>query len=367
VRVAIVHYWFVSWRGGEKVVESLLKLFPEADVFTHVIDSKECESALQQHTVYQSFISKLPWAKKLYQKYLPLMPLALEQFDLREYDLIISSESGPAKGVITSPSSLHICYCHSPMRYLWDMYHDYREPAGLLTRYLMPFLTHYLRIWDQNSANRVDYFIVNSHFVRKRVKKVYRRGAEVIYPPVSVEDFSYCREKSDYYLMLGQLTHYKRADLAVDAFTELTDKKLIVIGEGELLESLKKRGLPNVEFLGRQPFNVLKGYLESAKALIFPGMEDFGIVPVEALACGTPVIAYGKGGAMETVKHHITGVHFYEQTSESLIQAIHDFEIWEPHIQRSTLRTHAEEFSEDVFINKVNSFIKEKLSNDNAS
>lgn len=363
-KVAIVHYWFVSWRGGEKVVESLLNLYPGADVYTHILAGDECINALSHHNVHETFISRLPWAKKYYQKYLPFMPLALEQLDLREYDIVLTSESGPAKGVLTNPNALHICYCHSPMRYLWDMYQDYRETAGWLTRKLMPMLTHYLRIWDQNSANRVDYFIANSEFISRRINKVYRRNADVIHPPVAVEDFTFQDKKDDYYLMLGQLTYYKRADLAVDVFAENPDKRLIVIGEGELFDELKKRNLPNVELMGRQPFSVVKEHLENARALIFPGVEDFGIVPVEAMACGTPVIAYGKGGALETVKDGVTGIHFSEQTTESLLRAIKDFEDWEPRMVRTYLRAHAETFSNEVFSTKIQNFIEKKWRED---
>ncbi|WP_082388581.1 glycosyltransferase [Cobetia sp. UCD-24C] len=363
-KIAIIHYWFISWRGGEKVVESLLKIYPNADVYTHILAGKDCVNALKNHNVHQTFVSRLPWAKKHYQKYLPIMPLALEQLDLRKYDVVISSESGPAKGVLINPNALHICYCHSPMRYLWDMYQDYRETAGWFTKKLMPLLTHYLRMWDQNSANRVDFFIANSDFIRRRINKTYRRDAEVIYPPVAVEDFTFQAEKDDYYLMLGQLTYYKRADLAVDAFAERPDRRLVVIGEGELLEELKKRNLPNVELMGRQPFSVVKEHLENSKALIFPGVEDFGIVPVEAMACGTPVIAFGRGGVLETVKDGVTGVHFSEQTTESLLQAIKDFEEWEPRMERAFLRAHAETFSDKVFSAKMQEFIEQRWNED---
>lgn len=362
MRVAIVHYWFVSWRGGEKVIESLLEMFPQADVFTHVLAGRECKEALDGFRVVESFIARLPNAANNYQKYLPLMPLALEQLDLRGYDLVISSESGPAKGVLTDPGALHICYCHSPMRYLWDMYHDYRESAGWLTRSLMPLLTHYLRTWDQNSANRVDYFIANSDFVRRRIRKVYRRDAAVIHPPVSVDEFRYTEKKDDYYLMLGQLTKYKRADLAVDAFQALGDRRLVVIGEGELLKPLKSLDLPNVQLLGRQPFDQLKSYLEKARALIFPGIEDFGIVPVEALASGTPVIAFGKGGALETIIDHETGILFHEQTGGALIKAVADFEEWEPRMDRTKLRYRADTFSGARFRSEIEQFINSKLA-----
>ncbi|MBT7206015.1 MAG: glycosyltransferase, partial [Gammaproteobacteria bacterium] len=299
MKVAIVHYWFINWRGGEKVVEALLDLFPQADLFTHVYDESLTEGKLKGRNITTTFISKLPGAKKHYQKYLPLMPIALEQLDLREYDLVISSESGPAKGIIISPDATHICYCHSPMRYVWDMYPDYVKTAGLLSRWLMRPLIHYLKIWDRLSADRVDYFIANSSFVAKRINKFYRRSAEVIHPPVDIDEFELNSEKSDFYLLLGQLTHYKRADLAVDAFLA-NGKKLIVIGDGEQYQSLKALENDRVKVLGRASWDECKNYLSKAKALIFPGVEDFGMVPVEAMACGTPVLAFAKGGALET-------------------------------------------------------------------
>jgi glycosyltransferase involved in cell wall biosynthesis len=357
MRVAIVHYWFVSDRGGEKVVEAILKIFPDADIFTHVIDREGFAGLAAAHNVRESFIGRLPGARRHYQKLLPLMPLALEQLDLRCYDLVISSESGPAKGVLIDPGALHVCYCHSPMRYLWDMYHDYREKTGRLTRMLMPFLTHYLRLWDQHSANRVDYFIANSQFIKRRIRKTYRRDAVVINPPVNVEAFEFCAEKDDYFLLLGQLTAYKRPDLAIEAFANMPNRRLVVVGEGEMLSELRRRNLPNVTFTGRQPFDEVRRYLQGAKALIFPGVEDFGIVPVEALACGTPVIAFANGGVLETVTDGETGLYFHEQTSGSLSAALLRFDAWEMSINRHALRAAAERFNESRFRKEFAEFI----------
>ena len=240
MKIAIIHYWLVNRRGGEKVVESLLELFPEADLYTHVYDAKLTEGKFSNTNVYTSFISKLPRSKIYYQKYLPFMPIALEQLDLSQYDLVISSESGPSKGVVTRPDALHVCYCHSPMRYVWDMYPAYISGAGFISRIFIRPLIHYLKIWDRLSADRVDYFISNSKFVAKRIAKFYRREAEIIFPPVEVEEFKPKSKKADYFLVLGQLTPYKRADLAVDAFS-ISGKQLVVIGTGEQYEGTEEK------------------------------------------------------------------------------------------------------------------------------
>lgn len=359
-KVAIVHYWWLSNRGGEAVVSALCELFPNADIFVQICDEilmRETLGRNFQGRIIKSFVSKLPWAQKIYQKYLPLMPIALEQWDLSGYDLIISSESGPAKGVVTRPDALHICYCHSPMRYIWDMYHVYLTKSGFLTRKLFPFISHWMRVWDRSSADRVDYFIANSNYVSSRIKKFYRRNSEVIFPPVNVAEFIHTRDRGDFYLCLGQLVGYKRADLAVDAFNQL-GLKLIVIGEGELYEELRMRSSSNVQLLGRQPFSVVKDHLERCKALIFPGIEDFGIVPVEAMAAGAPVIAYGKGGALDTVIDGRTGVLFKEQTVCALIAAVQSFESGMYLFDKDELRSHAQGFDKCIFQAKILNAIK---------
>ena len=352
MKVAIVHYWLVGMRGGEKVAEALCELFPQADIYTHVYDPDAVSAVIRQHRVFTTFIQKLPQAKKLYQRYLPLMPIALEQLDLREYDLVISSESGPAKGVLTSPHTLHICYCHTPMRYLWDMYPDYRQGAGRITRALMPLLTHYLRMWDQFSANRVDYFVANSHYVAKRIAKHYRRTAEVVYPPVETESFELSEQQGDFYLFLGQLVRYKRCDLAIEAFNRM-GKPLVVIGQGEELSALKVKAGPSIQFLGRQSSDVMRSHFAQCRALIFPGEEDFGIVPLEAMASGRPVIAYARGGALETVVEGTTGLFFKEQTVESLMAAVEKFETMQAQFVPEIIRNHACQFSRAQFLNEM--------------
>ncbi len=361
VRVAVVHYWLVGMRGGEKVVEALLDIYPQADIFTHVADESAVSSKIRERIKGFTFISKLPFAKRFYQSYLPLMPLALEQLDLRGYDLVISSESGPAKGVLVDPDALHICYCHSPMRYVWDMYHDYRERAGWFKRLLMPILTHYLRMWDVASAMRVSHFVANSAYVSRRIRRFYNRSATVIHPPVSIAKFELVPEKEDYYLLVGELVAYKRADLAIEAFSR-SGRRLKIVGTGELYEESRARAPGNIEFLGKVESSALPGLYGRAKALIFPGIEDFGIVPVEALASGTPVIAFGKGGALETVVHGVTGLIFPEQSLTSLDAAIADFEGGTYVFQPETLRNYAMQFDETIFKKNFAAFVADKMA-----
>jgi glycosyltransferase involved in cell wall biosynthesis len=348
LRVAIVHYWLVNMRGGEKVVEALCELFPQAEIFTHVYVPEAISERIRRHKIHTTFIQRLPQARKRYQSYLPLMPLALQQLDLRDFDLVISSESGPAKGVIVSPDARHICYCHSPMRYVWDMYPDYLAGAGRITRWLMPPLIHYLRLWDRSTADGVDAFVANSNYVASRINRYYRREAEVIAPPVQVEDFSADGEVCDFYLMMGQLVSYKRPDLVVDAFNE-SGRRLVVIGEGEMQDTLRQRAGPNITFMGRQPFEVIREYLSRCRALVFPGLEDFGIVPVEAMAAGRPVIAYGKGGALDTVVDGRTGILFKEQSVASLNGAIARYESSEMEFHPAEMAFHASQFSKERF------------------
>jgi glycosyltransferase involved in cell wall biosynthesis len=360
MKVAVVHYWWLSNRGGEAVVSALIELFPHADLFVHV-----CDEALVRETlgpnfkgrIITSFISRLPGAKRHYQKYLPFMPMALEQLDLSAYDLVISSESGPAKGVVTRPDAMHICYCHSPMRYVWDMYHEYVSRAGRLVRTLFPAIAHWLRVWDRVAADRVDVFVANSSFIAARIRKFYRREAEIIFPPVSTAAFSHEQPRGDYYLCLGQLVAYKRADIAVDAFNRL-QLPLVVIGEGETFDELKARAGANVTFLGRQPFSVVKQHLEHCKGLIFPGVEDFGIVPVEAMASGAPVIAYGRGGALDTVVDGQTGILFHEQTVDALADAVRKVESGAVRFAPEVLRRHALGFDKEIFKQRIRALVE---------
>lgn len=367
MRVAIIHYWWLSNRGGEAVCSAICDMFPNADIFMHVSEEETVRKSLPKNfkgKITNSFISRLPGSKNHYQKYLPLMPLALEQLDLSDYDLIISSESGPAKGVITRPDAVHICYCHSPMRYVWDMYHEYRNSAGRLIKLLFPFFAHRLRMWDRLSADRVDHFIANSSFVASRIRKFYRRESEVIFPPVNVSEFSAEEPREGFYLSLGQLVPYKRADLAVEAFNRL-NLPLVVVGEGELHKELKAKAGLNIEVVGRQPFDVIRNLLQRCKGLIFPGVEDFGIVPVEAMASGAPVIAYAKGGALETVIDGETGIHFHEQTVEALVDAVGKMERGDVVFDPKALRSHAEKFSKERFKQEIQQFIDERLKEGN--
>lgn len=358
-KVAVLHYWWLSNRGGEAVVTEILKIYPYADLYIHVYDEDLVRKSLApffRGRIYSTFISKLPLSKKLYQKYLPLMPFALEQLDLSKYDLVISSESGPTKGVITRPDAIHICYCHSPMRYIWDMYHEYLKRSGFVVRNIFPFIAHYLRAWDRLSADRVDFFIANSNFISSRINKFYRRKSEVINPPVFVDRFDPNAPRENFYLYLGQLVSYKRADIAIEAFNTL-GLPLVVIGEGEEYHALLKSSKNNITFLGRQSFPIVKEYLERCKGLIFPGIEDFGIVPIEAMAAGAPVIAYAKGGALESVIDLQTGVLFYEQTSESLIKAIEKFEKNSALFNSQFLHNYSRSYSVEIFHSKFKKFI----------
>lgn len=347
-RVAIIHYWLVTMRGGERVLERLLELFPQADIFTHVYDPAAMSATIRARTVRTSFIQKLPGAKKHYQSYLPLMPMALEQLDLRGYDLVISSESGPAKGVIPAPDALHLCYVHSPMRYLWDHYHNYREEAGWLKRAVMPMLCHGLRQWDTSSAARIDRVLANSSFIRERVAKAWRREAEVVHPPVDPALFTPSSEIEPGYLWVGQLVPYKRADLAIDAFNAL-GLPLTVVGDGPQAAMLRKRAGPTIRMIPRLNFDELRRAYARCRALVFTAEEDFGIVPVEVMASGRPVVAYGRGGALDSVVEGRTGLFFGEQTTDALIAAIQQLERWLPQFDPAEAAARARDFAPERF------------------
>lgn len=355
MKVAIVHDWLTNMGGAEQVVINFKKIYKEAPIYTTLYNPNNLDKELQNIDVRTSFLQK----KKMvvnHKKYFPLMPLAFENFNLNEYDVILSSSSSCAKGVITKPGSIHVCYCHTPMRYAWELRDDYIKGMGKLKRRLVKILLHYMRIWDLASANRVDYFIANSTEVQKRIKKHYKRDSVVINPPVRCDLFNISETDGDYYFVISRLVGYKRFDLAVQACSEL-GKKLVVIGDGPEKEKLEKVANENVTFLGRQPDEVVKKYMSECKALLFPGEEDFGIVPVEAQACGRPVIAYGKGGVLDTVINGKTGVYFKEQTVESLKEAIIKFEKMK--FNKNEIRKHALEFDEKVFQNKIKEYIEE--------
>lgn len=370
VKVAIVHDWLVNYAGGERVLEQILRIYPHADLFSMVnFLGENQQEFIQNKPVQTSFIQNMPFAKSRYRQYLPLMPLAVEQFDLSGYDLIISSSHAVAKGVLTGPDQLHISYVHSPIRYAWDLHHQYLRETGLnkgLKGWVAKGILHYMRMWDLRTANGVDEFIANSNFIARRIMKVYRRQAEVIYPPVDVDGFSLCREKENFYLTLSRMVPYKKIDLIVEAFSQMPDKRLIVIGDGPDFAKIKGKAGKNVELLGFQPSEVVTDYMQKAKAFVFAAEEDFGITPVEAQACGTPVIAYGKGGALETIcgldRDKPTGVFFYEQTIPAVRAAIDSFENNMHKINYESCRENALRFSVDRFKDEIEKYINGKIA-----
>jgi glycosyltransferase involved in cell wall biosynthesis len=344
-------------RGGERVLEALCRMFPDADIFTNVFVPQAVSPIIRQHKVITTFVNRLPFVSRLYPLYLPLMPCALEQLDLRGYQLVISSESGPAKNVIVDPEAVHLCYCHSPMRYLWDQSGEYLRGKGVFTRTAISWTAHHLRMTDVTSAARVDGFIANSRFVAQRIKKYWRRDAEVIPPPVEFNRFTSSMRNEGYYLWLGQLVRYKRPDIAIEAFTR-NGKPLIVAGDGPEMRKVRLRAGKNISFTGRVSHQDATKLLEGCRALVFPGVEDFGIVPVEAMACGKPVIAYRRGGVEDTVQDGVSGLFFDEASPESLIEAVQDFEEKEAQFSSSAIRACAERFTEKKFTERMWNEIK---------
>jgi glycosyltransferase involved in cell wall biosynthesis len=359
LKVAIVHEWLADYAGSERVVEQLLKCFPQADLFAVVDFLKDNERGfLGGRKARTTFIQNLPFARKKFRTYLPLMPMAIEQLDMSGYDLIISSSHAVAKGVLTGPDQLHISYVHSPIRYAWDMQHQYLRESGLTKGFkakMAKAILHYMRMWDTRTANGVDVFVANSAFIGRRICKAYRRDSTVIYPPVATDKFKQCNTKADFYLTAQRMVPYKRVPLIVEAFAGMPDKKLIVIGDGSEFEAAKAVAGPNVTFLGYQSFDVLHDHMQRAKAFVFAAEEDFGITPVEAQACGTPVIAFGKGGALESVvgldsaHGSPTGVFFNEQTVKSIQSAVQTFEAQTDKFSSDACHVNAARFSEANF------------------
>jgi len=364
LKVAIVHEWFVDYSGSERLVEQMLNLFPQADLYAQVdFLPDDLRGFIKNKKVTTTFIQKLPGAKKHYRQYLPMMPFAVEQLDMSKYDLILSNNHAVSKGVITGPDQLHICMCCSPIRYAWDLTHQYLRESGLtkgLKGWLAKYILYKIRMWDYRTANGVDKFIAISNFIARRINKVYRRDATIIYPPVDVDSFQLCSNKEDYYLTASRMVPYKKINLIVDAFAKMPDKKLIVIGDGPDFDKIKSRATENVTLLGFQPTTILRKYMQKAKAFIFAAEEDFGIMPVEAQACGTPVIAYGKGGALETVVEGQTGLFFDKQEPENLIKAVERFE-QTGHLNPEKIRENALRFSVPKFQEKLKSFISDAL------
>lgn len=360
MKVAIVHYWLVTMRGGEKVLEELCRLFPEADIYTNVYVPEKISETIKAHKIYTTKINRWPMAKKLYQKYMPFMPNALMELDLTGYDLVISSESGPAKGVCPAPQAFHICYCHTPMRYLWDMYHDYFRKANPLVKFFMKKMIPGLRQWDVMSSNLVDHFIANSSFVAARIQRYYNRQADIIFPPCDIERYvDNPRKPEDFYLFFGQLVGYKRADLAIEACVK-SGRKLVVIGDGKSKEAKKYTKTGLVTFTGRVSDQQVADYLSRARALIFPGIEDFGIIPVEANAAGCPVLAYRKGGACDSILENKTGLFFDQQTAQAIINCMDEFEKLEKNFSKREIYTkHVQKFSADQFRSKIKKVISE--------
>jgi len=363
-RVAFIHDWLTVFCGAEKVLEALLEIFPGAPVHTLVYRPESFKNTLiSKHPVHTSFIEKLPKAQKKYRLYLPLMPLAVEQFDLSEFDMVISSSSAVAKGVITGPDQLHISYVHSPIRYAWDLQHQYLRESGLdkgLKSWIVRLILHKIRLWDTRTANGVDEFVTNSRFVARRIRKVYGRTATVIYPPVDVDAFSLHEEKDPFYLTVSRLVPYKKVGLIMKAFAAMPERRLVVIGDGPDYKKLAKIATPNVELLGYQDATTLRNYMQRARAFVFASEEDFGIVPVEAQACGTPVIAYGKGGVLETVKDGETGIFFFEQSEQAILDAIREFERNRDLFEAKRIRRHAEQFSRPRFQKQFSDFVNKR-------
>ena len=366
MKVAIVHDWLVTYAGAERVLEQLLVLYPQADLFS-VVDflPPERRGFIQDKPVKTTFIQSLPLARRKFRQYLSLMPLAIEQLDMSGYDLVLSSSYAVAKGVITGPGQNHISYVHSPIRYAWDLQHQYLRESGLdkgIKGWVARWMLHKMRMWDYRTASGVDKFIANSNFISQRIWKVYRRQSKVIYPPVNVNAFHLQEEKEDFYLTASRMVPYKKIDLIVEAFSQMPDKKLIVIGEGPMFSRIKSKAGQNVTMLGYQPFDVLHDYMQRARAFVFAAEEDFGIIPVEAQACGTPVIAFGRGGVLETINgldsSIPTGVLFKEQNVSSLVDAVTCFERLRNDISPQECRSNSERFSAERFQREIGDFIE---------
>jgi glycosyltransferase involved in cell wall biosynthesis len=360
-KVAIVHYWLVGSGGGENVVKAMLELFPQADVFTLVERPDFSISIVPRERLRTSYLQRIPGAARFYRALLPLMPTALENFDLRGYDLIISSESGPAKGILPPLGALHICYCHSPMRYIWDQYHEYKASTGWLQQLVLSLCITRLRLWDQASSTRVDRFVANSRYVASRIGRYYRREADVIYPPVDVDDFSISETIGDYYLITGRHVSYKRIDLAIEACNAL-GRKLIITGDGPETSRLRSIAGATISFVGRCSLDDLKRYYAEASAFLMPGEEDFGIAPVEAMASGRPVIAFASGGATETVVDQKTGIFFREQSVESLKDGILAYEARVDTFDPNAIRAHALGFAKSRFMSEFSHFVNEAMN-----
>jgi len=376
MKVALVHDWLTGMRGGEKVLEVFCELFPHAHLYTLLHNKGSLSNTIESMDIRTSFIQKLPLIKKKYRHLLPIFPTAIERFDLRGYDLVLSSSHCVAKGVITGEQTLHICYCFTPMRYIWDLYTLYfgKERAGMITRLATSLVLNYLRKWDVTSSKRVDKFVAISRYIAERIKKNYGRDSDLIYPPVDCSYFKPGLSHEDFYLMVSPLAPNKRVDIAVEAFNTI-DLPLIVIGSGQEEKKLERMAGKNVKFMGWQSDEIIREHYINCKALIFPGVEDFGIVPLEAQACGRPVIAFGKGGALETIvpldknienkkgqPGNATGLFFYEQTPESLAKAVARFEDIQGLFNWKEIRKNAESFDRAIFKDKIRCYVEREFN-----
>lgn len=364
MKKALIHDWFSVYAGAEKCVESFTNIWDDFEIYSLIdfLSDKDRKLILKGKKANTSFVQILPKAKEKYRNYLPLFPLAIEQFDLSEYDVILSSSHAVAKGVLTHSNQLHISYVHTPIRYAWDLYHQYLKESGLdkgLKGKLAKYFLHKIRMWDMSTINRVDHYIANSHYIARRIKKVYGKDSTVIYPPVDVEKFELCENKEEFYMTASRMVPYKKIDLIVEAFSK-TDKKLVVVGTGPDMEKIKAKAGKNIELMGYQSDEVMINMMQKAKAFVFAAEEDFGITPVEAQACGTPVICLGKGGTKETVIDMATGVHFMEQSVEALLEAVEKFEKNNDSFEAQKVRENALRFSKERFEKEIKEFVNEK-------
>lgn len=366
MKIALVHEWLVFYAGGERVFESFTNIWKDADVFALVdfLNDEHRKIILKGKHAHTTFIQKLPFAEKKFRSYLPLFPLAIERLNFSNYDVIISSSHAVTKGVRKKQNQLHISYCHSPMRYIWDEAETYFEAAKLnrgIKKIIATKILNYLRKWDLKTAKRPDYLLANSNYIAEKLKRIYNRESTVIYPPVDVDKFTCLEQKDDYYFVASRLVPYKRIDLIIEAFAQMPDKRLIVAGTGPELDRLKNKFLVNVEFIGYQDGKALKELMQKARAFVFSAEEDFGIVVVEAMACGTPVIALNKGGTAETVIDGKTGILFNEQTVEDIKNAIKRFEKIEDTFNHKEIAEHTRKFSRQIFEENMKNYVDEKI------
>ncbi len=363
MRIAVVHDWLVGNAGGERVLSLILDIYPNAELFSLVdfLTEEDRKAILKGRSVTTSFIQHLPFAKRHFRNYLGLFPAAVRGFDLEGYDLIISSSWAFAKGIRKPESATHICYCHTPIRYAWDLKDEYVNGLGLLKRAAAEALLFYIRRWDRKSSSGVDFFVANSRFVRSRIRRIYSRDARVIYPPVDVNRFRPGGNRDNYYITVSRLVPYKRVDLIIEAFNRLK-RRLLIVGDGPEMERLKSLAGDNIEFLGFKSPQSLVDLLRGARAFVFAAVEDFGIAPVEAMACGTPVIGYARGGLCETVINGINGILFEKRDPDSIAKAVLNFELNEDKFDETLIRKGAERFSPERFRREFTLFVNEVLN-----